>query len=124
MISSDLGNFDKIPARRTEVKLSDSLEHLMTEIPETNELPYFESKTDTGIRLLEEMKTKLVDSPIVTNTEQLDEFSKPIAHRMKLLKPSFTEKLESYVPIKLSLTLTVIFYWKFTASMLVHLPLP
>ena len=109
-IRPDLGSCDKIPARRIDVKLSDPLKHLMSEIPGIDEIPYFKSRTDAGIRLLEEVKAKLVDSPIVTNMEQLDEISKPIAHGMKLLKPSFTEKLESYVPIKLSLTLTVIVF--------------
>ena len=96
-ITPDLGSCDKIPARRINVKLLDSLEPLMSEIPEINELPYFESRTDAGIKLLEEVKAKLIDSPIVTNMEQLDEISKSIAYGMKLLKPSFTDKLESYM---------------------------
>ena len=109
-IRPDLESCDKIPARRINVTLSDPLEHLLSTIPEINELPYFESKTDAGIRLLEQVKIKLIDSPIVTNMEQLDEISKPIADGMKLLKPTLTEKLESYVPIKLSLILTVIVF--------------
>ena len=94
-IRPDLESCDKIPARRINVTLSDPLEHLLSTIPEINELPYFESKTDAGIRLLEQVKIKLIDSPIVTNMEQLDEISKPIADGMKLLKPTLTEKLES-----------------------------
>ena len=65
----------------------------MSEIPEINELPCFESRTDAGIKILEEVEATLIDSPIVTNMEQLDELSKPIAHGMKLLKPSFSDKL-------------------------------
>ena len=109
-IRHDLGVCDKIPARQINVKLSDPLWHLMSEYLEINELPYFELRTDAEIKLLEEVKAKLIDSPIVTNMEQLDEISKPIAHGRKLLKPLFTDKLESYIPTKLSLTLTVIVF--------------
>ena len=65
----------------------------MSEIPEINELPCYEPRTDAGIKNLEEVEATLIDSPIVTNIEQLDEISKSIAHGMKLLKPSFTDKL-------------------------------
>ena len=44
-IRPDLGSCDEIPARRINVKLSDPLEHLMSEIPEIKELPYFGSRT-------------------------------------------------------------------------------
>ena len=79
-IRPDRGSCDEIPARRINVKLSDPLEHLMSEIPEIKELPYFGSRTDAGIKLLEEVKAKLIHSPIVTNMEQLDGILKPIAH--------------------------------------------
>ena len=72
-IRPDLVNCDKISARRINVKLSESLEHLMSEIPKKNELLYFESRTDAGDKFLEEVKAKLIYSPIVTNTEHLDE---------------------------------------------------
>ena len=37
----------------------------------------------------------------------LDKIAAPSVHKMQLLKPSLVDKLESYVPIKLSLTLTI-----------------
>ena len=114
-IGSDLWNCDKIPARRINFKDESTsnfrpiaASHVGNS--EVNELLYLELRTDAGNKILEEVKAKLIDSPIVTNTEQLDEISKPIAHGVKLLKPSFTDILESYLPIKLSLTLTVIVY--------------
>ena len=46
---------------------------------------------------------------ISTTLEQadLDKIAAPLVHKMQLLKPSLIDKLESYDPIKLALTLTI-----------------
>ena len=81
---------------------------MMSELPDLEELPYFESNIDAGINLVRDVKTKLIDSPQITKTDQLDAIAKPIAHDIKLLKPTLTSKLETYVPLILSLMLTVV----------------
>ena len=40
----------------------------------------------------------------------LDKIAAPLAHKMQLLKPALVDKLESYVPINLSLTLTILVF--------------
>ena len=117
-IRPDLNTCDKIKATRINVSLPDPLQSMLSELPDLEELPYFESKTDAGIKLLREVKTKLIDSPQLTKTDQLDAIAKPIAHDMRLLKPTLTSKLETYVPLKLSLMLTVIV---FCGNILLHI---
>ena len=48
----------------------------------------------------------------------LDKIAAPLVHKMQLLKPSLVNKLESYVPIKLSLTLTITV---FIGNLLLHI---
>ena len=109
-IRPDLDSCDKIPAKRISVSLPDPLAHLISELPDLSDLPYYESKTDAGVKLLREVKAKLIDSPHLTKVDQLNEIAKPIAHNMRLLKPSLVDKMEQYVPLRLSLTLTAIVF--------------
>ena len=51
-IRPDLDSCDKIPAKRISVSLPDPLAHLITELPDLSDLPYYESKTDAGVKLL------------------------------------------------------------------------
>ena len=85
---------DKFPAKRIDVTLSDPLAHLLSELPDLSELPYYESKTDAGVKLLGEVKSKLNDSPHLTKVDQLNDIAQPIAHNMRLLKPSLVDKME------------------------------
>ena len=48
----------------------------------------------------------------------LDKIAAPLVHKMQLLKPSLVDKLKSYVPIKLSLTLTITV---FIVNLLLHI---
>ena len=116
-IRPDLDSCDKIPAKRIDVKLPAPLHHLLSELPEISDLPYFESKTEAGIKLLREVKAKLIDSPHLTKVDQLNAIAKPIAHNMRLLKPSLVDKMEQYVPLKMSLTLTLTV---FIGNLLLH----
>ena len=106
-IRPDLDSCDKIPAKRINVSLPDPLAHLIAELPDLEDLPYFESKSNAGVKLLREVKAQRIDSPHLTKVDQLNEIAKPIAHNMRLLKPSLVDKMEQYVPLKLSLTLTI-----------------
>ena len=47
-IRPDLNTCDKIKATRIKVSLPDSLQSMLSELPDLEELPYFESKTDRG----------------------------------------------------------------------------
>ena len=116
-IRPDLDSCDKIPAKRISVSLPDPLAHLISELPDLSDLPYYESKTDAGVKLLREVKAKLIDSPHLTKVDQLNEIAKPIAHNMRLLKPSLVDKMEQYVPLRLSLTLTAIV---FSGNLVLH----
>ena len=93
------------------------MSHLLSELPDLTELPYYESKTDAGVKLLREVKAKLIDSPHLTKTDQLNDIAKPIAHHMRLLKPTLVDKMEQYVPLKISLTLTLTV---FIGNLLLH----
>ena len=122
-IRPDLDGCDKIPAKRISVSLPDPLAHFISELPDLDDLPYFESKTDAGVKLLREVKAQLIDSPHLTKIDPPNEIAKPIAHNMRLLKPSFVDKMEQYVPLKLSLTLTiVVFFGKLLLHALVMYP--
>ena len=55
-IRPDLGSCDKIPAKRISVSLTDPLAHLISELPDLDDLPYCESKTDAGVKLLREVR--------------------------------------------------------------------
>ena len=93
---------------------------MLSELPGLEELPYFESKTDAGIKLLRDVKTNLIDSPQLTKTDQLDAIAKAIAHDVCLLKPTLTSKLETYVPLKLTHAYSNSLLWKHFASHLVY----
>ena len=54
IIRSDLDNCDKTSEQRISVKLADLMSHLLSEMPDLTELPYFES-TDAGVKLLREI---------------------------------------------------------------------
>ena len=116
-IRPDLDSCDKIPAKRISVSLPDPFAHLISELPDLDDLPYFESKTDAGVKLLREVKAQLIDSPHLTKVDQLNEIAKPIAHNMRLLTPSLVDKMEQYVPLKLSLTLTIVVFF---GNLLLH----
>ena len=83
---------------------------MTSELSDLSDLPYYEPKTDAGVELLREVKAKLIDSPHLTKVDQLNEIAKPIAHNMRLLKLSLVDKMEQYIPLRLSLTLTAIVF--------------
>ena len=47
-IRSDLGSCHKIPAIKIQVELSGPLKHLLTEVPEIEQLPYFNNSNRSG----------------------------------------------------------------------------
>ena len=89
--------------------LPDSLEYLIAKMPSLEDLPCFESKTEAGKRRsIREVRTQMIDSPQITQMKHLNTQGKQIAHGKKLLRPTLAHQLKEYVPLKLSIILTVL----------------
>ena len=109
-IRADLQSCQYLPAKRNNVKLPDPLAHLIDSVPNINKFPKYESSTEANLDLLKKVKTEFIYSKRKLSTESLDDIAKPITTEMKSFKPALIDKLESYLPIKLSLSLTVIVF--------------
>ena len=90
--------------------MPDPLEHLIDSVPNINELPKYETSTDANLDLLKKVKTEFIYSNRKLSTEPLDDIAKPIPTEMKSFKPALINKFRFYVPIKLSLSLTIIVF--------------
>ena len=109
-IRSDLESCDKIPAKFIDVQLPDPLEHLIGAVPDVKDLPYFETRTEAGVTLLRKVRAELLRSPKIKTSEDLVRIAQPLTMDMSNLKPTFRSELKEYVPIKLSLSLTIIVF--------------
>ena len=109
-IRADLQSCQYLPATRINVKLPDPLAHLIDSVPYINDLPKYDSSTEANLDLLKKVKTEFIYSNRKLSTESLDAIAKPITTEMKSFKPALIDKLESNVPIKLSLSLTIIVF--------------
>ena len=118
-IRPDLETCDQIQAQRIQVQLPRPLQHLLSGLPYISDLPYFDSKTDANIILMKKLKfkTELSTIPLHSDPQQLMKIAEPIAHKMQLLKPALTEKLNTHVPFKLSLMLNL---FVFIGNLLLH----
>ncbi len=85
------------------MQLAHPLKSLLTAVPNIEDLPYFESESGAGI-------LQLSSNPTIQTTGDLAPIAKPIAPRMTLLKPTLLDRLDMYVPVKLSLMLTLIVF--------------
>ena len=88
--------------------MPDPLAHLIDSVSSINELPKYETGTEANLDLLKKVKTEFIYSNRKLSTESLDKIAKPITTEMKSFKPAVIVKLKSNVPIKLSLSLTII----------------
>ena len=109
-IRSDLESCDRVEAKLIDVKLPDPLEHLMSEIPQIDQMPYFESRTTAGVELLRKVRAELIRSPKKKSSDDLVQIARPITADMRTLKPTLVSEFKEYVPLKLSLSLTVIVF--------------
>ena len=109
-IRADLQSCQYLPAKRINVKLPDTLAHLIDSVPNINELPKYESSTEANLDLLKKVKTEFIYSNRKLSTESPDDIAKPITTEIRSFKPAIIDKLESYFPIKLSLSLTIIVF--------------
>ena len=106
-IRADLSTCDDIPAIRTTVALPNPLESLLSEIPNVDELPYFDSKAAAGVELMHTLKEKLKYHPPISDVDSLRKIAKPIALEMTQLKIPMKRELDSYLTLKLSLKLSI-----------------
>ena len=97
-----------IPAHRINVRLPDPLQMLVSGTPDIATLPCFDSKSNANIAMIKQVKRKIVMHQRINESNQLAEIAKPIAVQMQMLKPTLVIKLDSHVPMKLSVMLTVI----------------
>ena len=116
-IRSDLEACDKDPAKIIDVQLPDQLEDLMQAVPDVEDLPYFESRVVAAVDL-RKVRAELIRNPKVKTSQDLIEIAKPFTVDMTLLKPTLKSQLNEYVPIKLSLSLTIIVFF---LNLLLHI---
>ena len=109
-IQSDLESCDRVEAKLIDVKLPDPLEHLISEIPQIDQMPYFESRTTAGVELLRKVRAELIRSPKIKSSDDLVQIARPITADMRTLKPTLVSEFKEYVPLKWSLSLTVIVF--------------
>ena len=73
-------------------------------------MPYFESRTTAGVELLRKVRAELIRSPKIKSSDDLVQIARPIAADMRTLKPTLVSEFKEYVPLKMSLSLTVIVF--------------
>ena len=95
------------PAIKLEVSLPNPLLSLIMEVPPLDDLPFFNSQTEAGVKLLKQVKTELARGPKPREVRHLVEIARPFASNMKLLKPSLVKEFNQYVPFKVSFMLTL-----------------
>ena len=125
-IRPELDYCKKVSEKPIAIKLSDNLAQFLSVLPDSWKLPCFESKTDAGMKLLRDIMAKLIDSPLLTKMDQLEDIKGTIALDLKILKQTLIDKLERNIPLRLSLMLTIIvFVGNFFAIFFVdvHVPL-
>ena len=110
-IRPDLGSCDNLPAVRIEVQIRKPLETLVSQVPDLSKLPYYESSTDANIAMLKSVKHTLSNTVVNIESQNFKLIGEPIGHNMTLFRPTLIEKLEMYVPVKLSLSLTLIVFF-------------
>ena len=82
-IPSDLATCKQLPAIKINVQLPDPISNLLSELPELDDVPYYDTKTEAGVELFKEVKKKLFEIPNVQNQEQMRKIAKPLALNIK-----------------------------------------
>ena len=73
-----------------QVSLPNPVASLVLEVPSLEELPFYTSKAEAGVKLLREVKLQLGKGPKNRELKHLID--------MKLLKPALTKEFNQYVP--------------------------
>lgn len=117
-IRSDLSSCQKTPAVKLTVKLPTPIQQLLSSIPQVDDLPYFTSRTEASVEMLRTVRTKLQQMPQIADNTDLAKIAEPIAVEMTMLKPSLKQHFESYLPLKMSITISIA---SFIGSMTLHI---
>ena len=80
-------------------------------------MPYYSTKTDAGVALLEEVRERLLESPEMRDPKKLLDIARPITSRKTHLRPSLSKEFESHLSIKHSLLMSLI---SFIGSLILH----
>ena len=80
---SDLATCEQLTAIKINVQFPDPISNLLSELPELEDIPYYDSKTEAEIDLFKEVKKKLLEIPNVQNQEPMDKLAKPLALNMR-----------------------------------------
>ena len=116
-IRSGLATCEQLPAIKTNVQLLDPISNLLSELPELEDMPYYDTKTEAGIELFKEVEKKLLQIPKVQNQEETRKIAKPLALNMRKLRPSLARVFDDRLTLKNSLIMSII---SFIGSMVLH----
>ena len=79
------------------------------------ELPFYTSKAEAGVKLLKEVKLQLAKGPKNREVKHMIDIARPYASGMKFLKPALTKEFKQYVPFRVSFMLTITVFLVSTA---------
>ena len=117
-IPSDLATCEQFPATKINVRLPHPISNLLSELPELEDTPYYDSKTVAEIVLFKEVKKKVFEIFDVQNQEKRRKIEKPLAPNMRKFLPSLaTRVFDDRLTLKYSLIMNII---SFISSMVLH----
>ena len=97
--------------------MPDPISNLLSDLPELEDMPYYDTKTEAGIELFKEVKKKLLEIPNVQNQEQMRKIAKTLALNMRNFRPSLARVFDDRMTLKNSLIMSII---SFIGSMVLH----
>ena len=106
-----------MPAIKVNVKFTDPLLDLWSELPEIDDMPYYSAEAEAGIAMLKEVLETLLDGPKMRDPKKLLEIARPITTKMRQLRPSLSKEFDSHLSIRHSLMMSLI---SFAGSMMLH----
>ena len=116
-IRSVLATCEQLQAIKINVQLPDPLSNLLSELPELEDMPYNDSKTEAEIEVFKEVKKNLLEIPNAQNQEQMKKIAKPLALNMRKHRPSLARVFDDRLTFSNSLIMSII---SFIGSMVLH----
>ena len=113
----DLITCEQLLVIKVNVRFSDLLKQLWSQLPAIDDMPYYSKKTEAGIAWLKELCGRLLESPELRDPEKLLNKAR-LFSEMTQLRPSLSKELEFHLSSKHSFILSMI---SFTVSMLLHI---
>ena len=95
-ITSDLSACKRIPPIRIDLKLSDPLKRIFTEIPELKELPHMPTINAAKEEMMKDIRKKLSKLPTPSfNEAQLSAIAMETAYTLQTIRPQFSDNFTS-----------------------------